>query len=111
MTGGSLPAQAWHDLMAPAHLSVELRPLPGIAPAATPAPAVAAAGATKPADAAAAAVGAQRPAVLNRRSLDALSTIETLLKSVPSQPSPPLRPAGPSAALEPGAAAPRTAVP
>jgi penicillin-binding protein 1A len=113
MTGGSLPAQAWHDLMAPAHLSVELRPLPGVAPAAAPAPAVAAAGTAKPADAAA-AVGAQRPAVLNRRSLDALSTIESLLKAVPAQPAPAGRPAGPSAALEPGAAAPdarRVAVP
>jgi hypothetical protein len=99
--------------MAPAHLSVDLRPLPGVAPAAAPSPAVAA-GAAKPSDAAAAAVGAQRPAVLNRRSLDALSTIETLLKSVPAQPPASPRPAGPSAALEPGAAAPaapRTAVP
>ncbi|MHB2167822.1 transglycosylase domain-containing protein [Alsobacter sp. R-9] len=92
MTGGSLPAQAWHDMMAPAHLSVELRPMPGIAPAAPAAPATASAakGTEVP------AATAQRPAVLNRRSLEALGGIETLLNRVE-----PRAPAGPSAALEP----------
>ncbi len=29
MTGGSLPAQTWHDIMAYAHNGIELKPLPG----------------------------------------------------------------------------------
>ena len=30
MTGGSLPAQTWHEIMAYAHQGVELRSIPGI---------------------------------------------------------------------------------
>jgi penicillin-binding protein 1A len=30
MTGGSLPAQTWHDIMAYAHQGVELKPIPGL---------------------------------------------------------------------------------
>src|SRR5256714_5072977 len=30
MTGGSLPAQTWHEIMAYAHQGVELKPIPGI---------------------------------------------------------------------------------
>src|SRR5882672_5305046 len=32
MTGGSLPAQTWHDIMAYAHQGVELKPIPGLGP-------------------------------------------------------------------------------
>ncbi len=32
MTGGTLPATVWHDIMAYAHQGVELRPLPGLPP-------------------------------------------------------------------------------
>jgi penicillin-binding protein 1A len=32
MTGGSLPAQTWHDIMAYAHQGVELKNIPGLAP-------------------------------------------------------------------------------
>src|SRR5436189_290397 len=35
MTGGSLPAQTWHDIMAFAHQGVELKPIPGLGPQAT----------------------------------------------------------------------------
>src|SRR5262244_1447376 len=35
MTGGSLPAQTWHDIMAYAHQGIELRPIPGLGPQAT----------------------------------------------------------------------------
>jgi len=41
MTGGSLPAATWHEIMAYAHQGIELKPLPGDAPivaTATPAP-------------------------------------------------------------------------
>ncbi len=30
MTGGSLPAQTWHDVMAVAHQNLEIRPIPGV---------------------------------------------------------------------------------
>jgi penicillin-binding protein 1A len=30
MTGGSLPAQTWHDIMVAAHQGVEVREIPGI---------------------------------------------------------------------------------
>jgi penicillin-binding protein 1A len=35
MTGGSLPAQTWHEIMAYAHQGVELKPIPGLGPQAT----------------------------------------------------------------------------
>ena len=87
MTGGSLPAQAWHAMMAPAHQSVELKPIPGLDPAA-PSPAVAAAKPMVAATTATASKGfeilgaPQRPAVLNKRSLEALDTIESSFKTL-----------------------------
>ncbi len=44
MTGGSLPAMIWHEIMSYAHQGVEIRPIPGLPPMdkpAAPAPAVA----------------------------------------------------------------------
>ena len=35
MTGGSLPAQTWHEIMAYAHQGMELKPIPGLGPQAT----------------------------------------------------------------------------
>ena len=32
MTGGALPAQTWHDIMAYAHQGIELKPIPGVGP-------------------------------------------------------------------------------
>ena len=32
MTGGSLPAQTWHDIMAFAHQGIELKQIPGLGP-------------------------------------------------------------------------------
>jgi penicillin-binding protein 1A len=32
MTGGSLPAMTWHEVMAFAHQNLELRPIPGLSP-------------------------------------------------------------------------------
>ncbi len=32
MTGGTLPAMTWHNIMTYAHQGVELRPLPGLPP-------------------------------------------------------------------------------
>jgi penicillin-binding protein 1A len=73
MTGGSLPAQAWHDIMAYAHNGVELKPLPGM-PAPPPGPAVVTGGTV-------AELGtAQHPAQLSRRAADAIISIEELMR-------------------------------
>src|SRR5262249_62077240 len=38
MTGGSLPAMTWHEIMAYAHQGIELKPIPGLGPQAPTAP-------------------------------------------------------------------------
>ncbi len=68
MTGGSLPAATWHDIMAYAHQGIELKPLPGRPPPAAPAPPAAA-------DAGAAAAGPQRPPTLSSRSAEVLRAL------------------------------------
>ncbi|MDE2363653.1 MAG: PBP1A family penicillin-binding protein [Hyphomicrobiales bacterium] len=75
MTGGSLPAQTWHDIMEPALRGVELRPLPGFTLDAAPQVAVARP-AAQDANAATAA-----PATLTHRANDALGAVEKLLRA------------------------------
>jgi penicillin-binding protein 1A len=70
MTGGTLPAMTWHDIMAYAHQSVELRQLPGMA-APQHAP-VAVEGAFKSGE-------EPHPALLTRKATDALVHIEQVL--------------------------------
>src|SRR5258708_32850036 len=73
MTGGSLPAMIWHAAMAYAHQGIEIKPLPGIAPA-PPAPSrneVAEKGAPAP---------PPRPTVLTRRGTDVLVRIERMME-------------------------------
>ena len=69
MTGGSLPAMTWHQIMAYAHTGIELKNIPGVAPnpppGSLPIP-VASATATPPKDI------APRPPVLTRRGADIL---------------------------------------
>jgi penicillin-binding protein 1A len=78
MTGGSLPAQTWHDIMAYAHNGVELKPLPGF-PAPPPGPAVVSGGQV-------AQLGApQHPAQLSRRASDAIVSIEDLFRGADRQ--------------------------
>ncbi len=68
MTGGSLPAATWHEVMAYAHQGIELKPLPGRPPPAVPAPPAA--------EAQAASAGApQRPPSLSSQSVEALRAI------------------------------------
>ena len=75
MTGGSLPAQTWHAIMAYAHQGIELKQIPGLGPQqATPARAVAEA---KKDGAPEAAPG--RPSVLTKRGADALIRVEKLM--------------------------------
>jgi penicillin-binding protein 1A len=70
MTGGTLPAMVWHDVMAYAHQGVELRPLPGLPPP-QHAPTVAEAsfkGSDEP-----------HPILLTRKATEALVHVERLL--------------------------------
>jgi len=70
MTGGTLPAQAWHNIMAYAHQGIELRPLPGF-PAPEHAPPM-------PDNAAVASVE-PHPALLTRKGTEALVAVEHML--------------------------------
>ena len=76
MTGGTLPAGTWHDVMQYAHQGIDLKPLPG-RPAPTAA-ATAAASAPKPGEAEA----PRRPASLAANAAAALTTIEAAIKDV-----------------------------
>ena len=71
MTGGTLPAMTWHNIMAYAHQGIELRPLPGL-PAPTHAPPLAADATFKGND-------APQPVLLTRKGTDALVRVERLL--------------------------------
>jgi penicillin-binding protein 1A len=70
MTGGTIPALVWHNIMAYAHQGIELRPLPGLPPP-VHAPTVAAA----------ALQGAPPPPqiLLTRKATEALVRVERLL--------------------------------
>ncbi|MGB6755046.1 MAG: PBP1A family penicillin-binding protein [Xanthobacteraceae bacterium] len=70
MTGGTLPAQTWHNIMAYAHQSVELRPLPGY-PAPEHAPPMP--------DTSFVASEEPHPALLTRKGTDALIAVEHML--------------------------------
>jgi penicillin-binding protein 1A len=77
MTGGSLPAMTWHEIMAYAHQGIELKDIPGVAP--NPAP-------VAPADlvsenSAAGNETLPRPAMLTSRGLQALQRIERLMEN------------------------------
>ena len=79
MTGGSLPAQTWHDIMVAAHEGVEIKELVGVGMGAklpTPASAttVAANGAPKVLD-----IKPGPPPVLTKRGADVLVRVEKLL--------------------------------
>jgi penicillin-binding protein 1A len=71
MTGGSLPAQTWHDIMDYAHQGVELKPIPGLAPASGTR--VNTAQASSKGDA------PQRPSLLTKRAADVLARVEQLM--------------------------------
>jgi penicillin-binding protein 1A len=78
MTGGSLPAQTWHDIMVAAHQGVEIKELPGVGagaklPAAPASANVAANGAPKPPEI------KGPPPVLTKRGADILVHVEKLL--------------------------------
>src|SRR5262249_59064308 len=78
MTGGTLPAATWHNIMAYAHQGVELRPLPGL-PAPQHAPAIADASSK----------GGEQPhaVLLTRKGTKALLHVERILDDAVHMPS------------------------
>jgi penicillin-binding protein 1A len=76
MTGGTLPAQTWHEVMEYAHQGIELKPLPG-----RPAPA----GAAPAAAGTAAAEAPRRPASLPAATASALAVIEAAMTNMQRQ--------------------------
>jgi penicillin-binding protein 1A len=79
MTGGSLPAQTWHDIMVAAHQGVEIKEIPGVGmgqklPPTSHTAAATAAGAPKIID-----TKPGPPPVLTRRGADILVRIEKQL--------------------------------
>ena len=75
MTGGTLPAATWHELMAYAHQNVEPKPVPGLPP--PPAHVVATASAPAPDDGTGPAPAPPRPVTLSKTSIAVLGTIAT----------------------------------
>jgi penicillin-binding protein 1A len=73
MTGGSLPAMTWRDVMAYAHQGIEVKNIPGVTGPTPPAPAA-------PADATAAADAALRPTLLTKKAADVLVRVERLFE-------------------------------
>jgi len=105
MTGGSLPAQTWHDIMVAAHQGVEVKELPGVGmgvklPKEPASAAMAQAGEPKTLE-----VKPGPPPVLTRRGAEILVQVEKMLddvarvtsKSSPADPSKPAKPVSSSA--------------
>jgi penicillin-binding protein 1A len=78
MTGGTLPAATWHNIMAYAHQGVELRPLPGL-PAPQHAPAIA--------DASLKGGDQPHAVLLTRKGTEALLHVERMLDDAIHMPS------------------------
>jgi len=107
MTGGSLPAQTWHDIMVAAHQGVEIKEIAGIGPGQKlPSASVAAntANGTAPPD-----IKPGPPPVLTRRGADILVQVEKMLddagktvgKTSTSEPVAPAKPVSSNAAAFP----------
>jgi penicillin-binding protein 1A len=103
MTGGSLPAQTWHDIMVAAHQGVEIHDLAGVGPSKRMVSEAAA-------SAKAQDVSAAPPPILTRRGADILVQVEKLMDdaakavsktslTAPAQPKAPAKPS-PSTSLD-----------
>src|SRR5689334_11120522 len=79
MTGGSLPAQTWHDIMVAAHQGVEVREIPGIGMGQKLPPQPAAANAQANAAPKVLETKPGPPPVLTKRGADVLVRVEKLL--------------------------------
>jgi len=78
MTGGTLPAQTWHDVMEFAHQGIELKPLYSAPP---PSPEAIAATLASGGGQGTSLGQPQRPVTLSRKSSETLGALETLLRS------------------------------
>src|SRR5207244_730011 len=84
MTGGSLPAMTWHQVMAYAHQGIELKNLIGVAPnPSTVAPADIVAEGTNNGN-----ENLPRPALLTSRGSQTLQRIEQLMENIHTLPAP-----------------------
>jgi penicillin-binding protein 1A len=72
MTGGSLPAMTWHEIMAYAHQGIEIKPLPGLGGSTHP---------REPVVSDAAPEAIPRPVQLSRRSADVLVRLERRMEN------------------------------
>jgi penicillin-binding protein 1A len=94
MTGGSLPAQTWHDIMAAAHQGVEIKDIAGYPTVARPptpvASAVVASGAPRPPE-----IKPGPPPILTKRGADILVQVEKLLDDAARTAGDPLKPVKP----------------
>jgi penicillin-binding protein 1A len=97
MTGGSLPAQTWHDIMAVAHQGVEVKDIPGVkTPGKMPETASAQAAMARAAESGAA------PPILTRRGADILVQVEKAMDDAAktlSDAPPPAKPAASTTSL------------
>jgi penicillin-binding protein 1A len=80
MTGGTLPAGTWHDIMAYAHQGIAIKPIVGVSLTPTPnAPtATVASTGAKPVELG----GPQRPATLSKGAIEALDSIQNKIRSI-----------------------------
>src|SRR5215468_1552809 len=78
MTGGSLPAQTWHEIMAYAHQGIELKPIPGLGTQGPASPRQVAAEAKKQ-ETAPDPTPSRGASVLTKRGADALVRVERLM--------------------------------
>jgi penicillin-binding protein 1A len=105
MTGGTLPAATWHDIMDYAHSGIELKSIPGLpAEASTPVAVNTAPSGTKSTQ----DNGPQRPATLSHASSEIIAGIESLLKTAEQKRAdarPPVTVAGAGSSAPPAAAA------
>ncbi len=89
LTGGSLPAQTWHDVMEPAHQGIEIKGLPGLKESPKAMAQQAAGGATAPTDPNASAFGK-----LSRRSFEVIGGLNGLFRAAERPKAPPARAGG-----------------
>jgi penicillin-binding protein 1A len=93
MTGGSLPAQTWHDIMVAAHQGVEIKELPGVGLGAkVAAPAATAAGVGNGASKSAENKPPPPPPILTRRGADILVQVEKMLDDAARTAGDPVKP-------------------
>jgi penicillin-binding protein 1A len=85
MTGGSLPAMTWRQVMSYAHQGIDAKPIPGMPPGPAPIPPPLQVSEDKPDT-----EGPVRPAVLSRRAIEVLQRMERLLDNATRPAAPPV---------------------